>query len=162
MVFGYNSAYAGENDKEVNVLRGREIFHERCAICHGADGIPLLQGVPEFAKGERLDKPDEELLNSIQHGKGIMPPWGEVLADKERKDALRYARVIAGDKVFAEKCLKCHGKGYPELGDNLRREDLGGSAWPFDICRGCDIEKELTKEDALSVIKFLRILKNKK
>jgi mono/diheme cytochrome c family protein len=76
--------------------RGKEIYEEFCAACHGYDGVPILPGSPNFSTGERMDKTDAELLKTISDGKDdIMPPWKEVLSEQERKDVLHYIRSIA-------------------------------------------------------------------
>lgn len=138
---------------------GKEIFHERCAACHGVDGVPILPGTPEFAKGERLDKSDEELLKTIMHGKDQMPAWKETLSTQQCKDALTYVKVIVGEKVFAEKCLECHGGGTPNVPSTILKEaDLKKSDKPFDLCKGCEVESELSNEELLGVIRYLRAI----
>ncbi len=158
MTFGFTGAYAEEKGDANTLLRGKEIFHERCAVCHGADGNAMLPGAPSFAKGERLDKPDKELLSTIQHGKNMMPPWEGVISKEEQHDALSYVRVIVGDKVFEEKCLKCHEK-MPMIPPNIPEEkSLKDSSEVIRICKACEIEKELTREEQIEVIKFIRYL----
>lgn len=156
-VLGCMVAYAQPDSQDADIDRGKEIYHEKCAVCHGVDGVPILPGAPEFAKGERLDKPEEELLKSIQHGKGMMPAWKDTLSAEERKDALRYATVLVGDRVFEEKCLKCHTKTPPKLRSDIPKDkELGQYAGPLDICKACNVEEGLTREETLNVIKFLR------
>ncbi len=158
MTFGFTKALAEEKGDVNTLLKGKEIFHERCAVCHGADGNAMLPGAPSFAKGERLDKPDEELLKTIRHGKGMMPPWEGVLSSKEQHDALGYVRVIVGDKVFEEKCLKCHEK-IPQIPPQIPEEKvLKDSSEAIRICKACEIEMELTREEQIEVIKFIRYL----
>ena len=75
---------------------GRDTYEEFCGACHGYDGVPLLPGTPAFLKGERLEKPDAELLRSISEGKGdLMPPWKDILSADERVAILRYVRSMA-------------------------------------------------------------------
>ena len=60
----------------------------------------MLPGAPSFANGERLEKADAELLQSIAEGKGeIMPSWSEVLSEEQRIAVLRYVRKLAGIRV---------------------------------------------------------------
>ena len=74
----------------------RDTYEEFCGACHGYDGVPLLPGAPAFFNGERLEKPDAELLRSISEGKGdIMPAWKDILSADERVDILRYVRSMA-------------------------------------------------------------------
>lgn len=74
---------------------GGELFEENCAGCHGEDGMPLLPGTPDFSKGERLEKTDDELLESIGSGLNVMPPWDGILSEKEMKNCLGFIRSIS-------------------------------------------------------------------
>ncbi len=143
--------------------RGRQIFHERCALCHGFDGVPELPEAPNFAEGERLDKSDEELLKAIRHGKDVMPAWKDVLSEDEMYEVLLYARVIMGDVTFQDKCIGCHEKAVAPLSGDIPADDkLPEFKGPFDICGGCNIEREMSREEIISVIKFLRTLAGEK
>ncbi|MBI5683102.1 MAG: cytochrome c [Deltaproteobacteria bacterium] len=156
----HGSGFAAESKKGViNIKRGKEIYHERCAACHGIDGNPILPASPNFAKGERMEKPDKELLNTIKHGKNLMPPWKDVLTEEEIKDALTFVRLVAGEKAFDEKCAKCHSSSIPKLrADVPDTKTLKNSQGQLDICRGCEIEKEMTNEELIEVIKYMRTL----
>lgn len=148
--------YAGEKG---GVVKGKEIYHERCSICHGIDGVPILPGAPNFAKGERMDKPDSELLQTIRHGKNMMPAWKENLTEEEMREVLAYARVVAGDRVFEGKCLRCHGGSTPRLrADIPAAKALKNFEGPLDICRACEVEREMTREELIEVIRYLRTL----
>ncbi|MBI5286107.1 MAG: cytochrome c [Deltaproteobacteria bacterium] len=151
--------YAGEKKGGVNITRGKGVYHERCAVCHGIDGNAVLPLSPSFAKGERLDKTDEELLQTIRHGKNMMPAWKEILTDDELKEVLMYARVVAGDKVFEDKCLRCHSGSFPRLRGNLpATKGLKDFTGMLDVCRSCEVEREMTREELIEVIKYLRTL----
>ena len=50
---------------------------------------------PSFAKGERLEKSDAELLRSVRDGLSRMPPWGVILSEREILDAIAYVRTLA-------------------------------------------------------------------
>lgn len=151
------SSYAG-TDAASLVLAGKEIFHERCAICHGLDGVPLLSDVPEFAKGERLEKSDAELLATLKHGKGMMPAWGENMSEQDLKNVLSYVRVIAGNKVFDEKCADCHKTGPPVLRPDMPKNPKPDKIAGLDICGACNIESRMTEQEMLNVIKYIRTL----
>jgi hypothetical protein len=69
-------------------------------MCHGFDGIPMMRGTPNFANGERLEETDNQLLESIRKGKGIMPSWAKILDEQERAVVLAYTRMIPGDGLF--------------------------------------------------------------
>jgi cytochrome c6 len=77
-----------------NPVAGKKVFEDNCVSCHGPDGVALVPGVPNFAKGERLEKPDSQLLMTIQNGLNVMPSWRGVITDTQIADALSYARTL--------------------------------------------------------------------
>lgn len=74
--------------------RGRQIYIDRCSGCHGLEGLPTMNAVPAFARGERIMKPDRELLAFIKRGKGVMPGYEGQLTDMEILDTLAYIRTL--------------------------------------------------------------------
>lgn len=77
-----------------NPATGRTVYEANCAACHGPDGTATVPGTPNFAKRERLEKPDGQLLNSIRHGLNIMPAWQGQLSNDEISSALMYIRTL--------------------------------------------------------------------
>lgn len=76
-----------------STVSGEAIYDAYCGTCHGFNGAPLLPNTPNFAEGERMEKSDSELLDSIQAGKGrVMPAWLGVLSDEECEAVLQYIR----------------------------------------------------------------------
>ncbi len=83
---------------------GQAIYDANCAICHGADGnSPLAaagMAVPNFAKGDSLDKPFAERFESVCKGKipdpptPPMPPWCEKLSEDEIHHAMAYEEAL--------------------------------------------------------------------
>ena len=69
---------------------GEKIYHIFCSGCHGFNGIASYEKSPSFAKGERLDKTEQQLFNSIKNGKSIMPAWQHVLSDQQITNVLAY------------------------------------------------------------------------
>lgn len=110
---------------------GRRIFTMFCAGCHGFDGIAAYPAAPSFARGERLEKDDPALLQSIRDGIGVMPAWRGTLSDEMLLATLAYIRgdlhrpaedpahaskgapvpgAPAGDAATYERfCAGCHG-----------------------------------------------------
>ncbi len=86
LVMGAGSAYADDF--------GKELYESNCAACHGDDGTALLLGTPHFSRGERLEKTDAELMESIVSGLKIMPPWAGIMSEKELEDCLAYLRLL--------------------------------------------------------------------
>lgn len=77
-----------------NPVAGKRVFETNCVTCHGIDGRAIINGTPHFIKGERLEKPDVQLLATMRNGLNMMPAWRGVISDTEMEDALAYARTL--------------------------------------------------------------------
>lgn len=98
---------------------GKEIFVQKCAVCHGQDGKGVVQGTPNFTSPdfERSAVP-AQLFQTITNGKGAMPAWGSVLDEQQRWNVLFYEldfgvtdeMVARGKEVFTKNCATCHGE----------------------------------------------------
>lgn len=75
---------------------GQQIFEKNCMACHGKTGKPNIVGMPDFSKGERMDKPIEALILSIKNGvsKTMMPAWDKKLKEDEILSVLYYIRSL--------------------------------------------------------------------
>jgi cytochrome c6 len=82
------TAFAGDP------FQGAQIYNARCAMCHGANGKAMVAGTPDFVRTNILAKPDFELKNFINAGKGIMPGFQGVLKDQEILDVISYIRTF--------------------------------------------------------------------
>ncbi len=85
-----------ENSSE-NLLEsiiGSETFLTFCAGCHGTQGFSTYKMAPSFAMGDRLQKSDNELLQSILKGIGAMPSWEDKLPYHKLKEAITYLRSM--------------------------------------------------------------------
>lgn len=78
----------------IDLLQGQRVYNTHCSVCHGMNGIPVIQQAPSFANKERLMQPDMVLLQSIKMGKTLMPPFMGILKDEEILSALLYARNL--------------------------------------------------------------------
>ncbi len=141
----------------------RDLYQASCAACHGFDGTPIMPGIPNFSRGERLEKSDQELLASVQNGQqsesgGVaMPPWKGTLSDEEMLGVLNYIRVINGDPVFQDNCLSCHDSSVPPVAESIPKtmEKLNKYQGPFNLCKGTDTDNTMERQDIISVIRFL-------
>jgi mono/diheme cytochrome c family protein len=109
------SGYAGDVEK------GKEVYQQLCMLCHGVGGHPKYPRVPDFSKGERLEKNRIELINAIKKGfkhKGLGSPSPSMegnLSDAELEDTIYYINslyprdVTRGKKVYEKLCITCHG-----------------------------------------------------
>lgn len=153
------AADSGISQKDMEALvSARDVYHANCAMCHGYDGVPIVSGVPNFAKSERLDKPDKELLSTIAQGREAMPPWGKVLSPGEQTAVLAYIRVLDGDGLFQEYCESCHDLTMPALDGAIpkSREKLNNYVGPWELCSGSELEQIIQRDDLITLIHFLR------
>jgi cytochrome c6 len=77
-----------------NPFRGQQLYQMHCAACHGIRGEGIIPEAPKFQRGERLDKPDMLLMQSVRSGKNIMPPFFGLLKDQEILEVLLYIRTL--------------------------------------------------------------------
>ncbi len=75
---------------------GSKAYGMFCSGCHGWRGIAAYGEAPSFALGERMEKSDGELLQTIQEGHGQMPSWRSKLPRPLLKTALAHARTLRG------------------------------------------------------------------
>lgn len=78
----------------LDLLRGQRVYNMHCSVCHGMNGIPVIQQAPSFATKDRLMQPDVMLIQSVKTGKTLMPPFMGILRDEEILDAIHYARSL--------------------------------------------------------------------
>lgn len=84
---------------------GRTVYNSNCIACHGATGVGLVAGVPNFTKADgRLAQSDDVLLRNIINGYQspgspmAMPPRGgdPDLTDQDLRNALSFMRIQFG------------------------------------------------------------------
>lgn len=78
----------------VDLARGQRVYNQRCAVCHGMNGVPTIQQAPSFVTKERLMQPDMVLVQRVQRGKNVCPPFMGMLTNDEILDVLQYARTM--------------------------------------------------------------------
>lgn len=80
---------------------GKQVYDKNCAACHGKDGKGIMPKMPDFSKGERMDKSDKHLISSISSGvKGTaMPAWKGKLNDADMSNVLCYVKTIGPKKA---------------------------------------------------------------
>lgn len=74
---------------------GKKVWEgNACPSCHGVDGRPVVPQVPDFSRGERMLKPDSQLVGTIARGAGIMPAWRGILKHQAMIDVVVYIRTL--------------------------------------------------------------------
>jgi cytochrome c6 len=78
-----------------DIGKGGAVYSTHCAVCHGANGTPVMPGAPNFRRMETLMQPDMQLLASIRKGKGAMPGFFGILRDQQILDVVAYLRTLS-------------------------------------------------------------------
>lgn len=97
------------------IARGRAIFQENCAVCHG----PNAEGTPDWRKPRENGRYPPPPLNGTAHawhhsteelkrfileggppGEGRMPGWKDKLAEQEIDDVLVWIKSLWPDEVY--------------------------------------------------------------
>ena len=83
------------------VERGKALFGKKCAICHNADNDvrkigPGLKGLNQRGKFSVNENKvtDKTLKSWIENGDDQMPPFKDVLSEKEILDVVRFVRTL--------------------------------------------------------------------
>lgn len=85
-----------------SLARGRALFVERCAPCHGEDGHgrgPVARLFPQpadLAYAKVRARTDGFLFGTITFGGDAMPPAGEGLDARARWDLVNHVRALQG------------------------------------------------------------------
>jgi len=77
-----------------DATRGAQTFLKYCAGCHGFEGEAAYEHAPSFSLGERMQKDDRELLQSVLNGKNNMPPWQDKIPIQDLRNAIAYLRLM--------------------------------------------------------------------
>ncbi len=80
--------------------RGYTIFQSHCAECHYANSAkglhgPGLQGLykkPYLPSGAPAN--DDRVTSAIEHGRGMMPAFGNILEEQQLADLLAYLHTL--------------------------------------------------------------------
>ena len=77
-----------------DVFKGKEVFMRECMACHGNAGEGNMPGLPNFKEDQTLFKNDNELMDIIRDGKGIMPSFNGLISDEDIRDVTAYLRTF--------------------------------------------------------------------
>ncbi|MBI3988218.1 MAG: cytochrome c [candidate division NC10 bacterium] len=85
-----------------DVARGKAIYNEKCALCHGRMGKgdgPVADSLkprpPSFISKEMIAHPDARHKAVMMEGRGNMPSFQGQLSEEEIEDVLAYTRTLA-------------------------------------------------------------------
>ncbi len=98
------------------LLRGKKVFKESCAVCHGDSGQGLTENWREALPDGTYPAPPvngtahawhhsrEALLRTINNGGiplgGTMPPFKDKLTDKQKEEVLAYVMSLWPNNIY--------------------------------------------------------------
>jgi mono/diheme cytochrome c family protein len=109
--------------------RGRALFQENCAPCHGATGLGDGATAAELPNGATMladpliarQATPADWFQITKEGRMdlMMPPWKNRLTDQQIWDVTAYAlalhssdaQLAQGEAVWGQQCAACHGAG---------------------------------------------------
>ena len=74
--------------------KGSKLYTKNCKNCHGANGMGQMPGLPDFRRGDGLLRSDNDLLQFIRNGSGMMPAYRGLLSDRDILDVISYLRTL--------------------------------------------------------------------
>ncbi len=77
-----------------DVANGQLLYMDNCAGCHGEHGISVMDEAPNLARFDMVEKSDQDLIEIIQSGGGMMPPYIGVLNEDEILDVVSFLRTL--------------------------------------------------------------------
>src|SRR5215470_286453 len=92
---------AGAAKDSAAVARGKEIFQQKCSVCHfdTSDAKKIGPGLKGLNKrgtfsvnGNKIT--DESLKTWIENGDSLMPPFKETLEEAQIKDVIAYVKTL--------------------------------------------------------------------
>lgn len=85
------------------IQRGKQIYEQNCATCHGVNGDAELLGSANFTDLRQMDHlaPRDLYLVTTQ-GRGSMPAWQSLLSQDERWAVIDYIRTFSYDPSLGE------------------------------------------------------------
>lgn len=127
---------------------GKQVYEKNCVACHGKEGKGIMPKMPDFSKGERMDKSDKHLLSSISSGvKGTaMPAWKGKLNDADMSNVLCYVKTIGPKKTAVTEIRREEPKkdAVSEVKKDANKEETSKS----DPCGDKEVKKTSKKKAA--------------
>lgn len=84
-----------------SATKGKEVFDQKCGICHFADSDakkigPGLKGISKRGRFSVNNNKftDESLKTWIENGDSLMPPFKDALDEQQIKDVIAYVKTL--------------------------------------------------------------------
>lgn len=96
------SAKKTSASKGGSATKGKDVFAEKCTMCHNADSDekkigPGLKGLSKrgtFSVKPDVKVTDDNLKNWIENGDSLMPGFKEALDPQQIKDVIAYVKTL--------------------------------------------------------------------
>lgn len=96
------SAKKTSSSKGGSATKGKDVFAEKCTMCHNADSDekkigPGLKGLSKrgtFSVKPDVKVTDDNLKNWIENGDSLMPGFKEALDPQQIKDVIAYVKTL--------------------------------------------------------------------
>lgn len=123
LVFALAGAWAGGAAAEDELARGARLAKERCAKCHGVDGLGVSPDYPSIA-GQNRDYFVKQIFNfktGLRYNEPMDPVIEKLLAADIRALSLHYASIPPGSVPSNDQALLAEGRtiyldGIPKKG----------------------------------------------
>lgn len=101
LLLAQNSPPKSKSSSGGSAVRGKNIFGEKCAVCHNADSTakkigPGLKGMSKRTtftiSGKKIT--DESLKDWIENGDTLMPPFKDALTSEQIRDVVAYVKTL--------------------------------------------------------------------
>ena len=89
------------NGKSGSAMKGKDVFEQKCAMCHNADSDQKKIGPGLKGLGKRgtftvnnNKVTDDNLKTWIENGDSLMPPFKDVLDEQQIRDVIAYVKTL--------------------------------------------------------------------
>ncbi len=89
-------AFVARAETQPSVTAGAQVYRQFCRQCHGPDMVN--PGTVSFDLRRFPPDQNERFVNSVVHGKGNMPAWGDTLQPDEIAAVWDYVRTGGGQR----------------------------------------------------------------
>jgi kynurenine formamidase/cytochrome c5 len=136
---------------ETSAQDASQLFSENCAVCHGPNGRGAVKmpNLPDFTDPAfHKSRTDEQLIESVTNGKGLMTPFGDALKPEEIRKLVAYVRSFSkGSPSTAEGLLERAFRGQARIIDlthkiNQSVPTFGGERDAMQYEKLADFDKE--------------------
>jgi mono/diheme cytochrome c family protein len=95
LLLACGSSTSTDGGMEKDRPTGKQVFNMNCSLCHGRDGKLGLNGAKDLT-ATTLTK--AEMIALVNHGKGVMMPYKDVLTAQEIDAVVEHVRTLAQPK----------------------------------------------------------------